>query len=480
MLVPEVEDVVRRKILDLGGCRWCALRFTAPSWERYAALDDTEESGNLCPICLGVLQHVDAHIQEIFAKTAAYAPREHGDDASCEEILAASAPSLNFSIAIPGQLAVRQAAAAAAVVESSQQHTVKDALRAILRCKLGTGSSNDNHGCLGALTICLEFLAGDQSEYSSLPRPPQPMRGERRRGGKRQKRGPATVPAGRVESALDGLSKDELAKLAQKLILLRGDTPVLRAAEVRISCVRESVYIVGRYRKKSRVMPQSAWTVDGSRKGVSSVEEVLAEALKPQFTSIGELKFLASGREDCNVRMLGTGRPFSVEIVNPVNLCASSTIDLEALATRVVEVSNVLEAPVEVLGLRLADKNESSAVDASAGTKRKTYACVVWFERPVSEQDVEKINRIRDLQIVQKTPVRVMHSRSLADRERTVYSLHLDLFNRHYGTLRLTTAAGTYIKEFVHGDFGRTTPSLGDILATRADILQLDVFDIEQ
>uniref|UniRef100_A0A7S2TFV9 tRNA pseudouridine(55) synthase n=1 Tax=Lotharella oceanica TaxID=641309 RepID=A0A7S2TFV9_9EUKA len=41
--------------------------------------------------------------------------------------------------------------------------------------------------------------------------------------------------------------------------------------------------------------------------------------------------------------------------------------------------------------------------------------------------------------------------------------------------LDLTTEAGTYVKEFVHGDRGRTRPYLGDILGCATDILQLDV-----
>lgn len=39
--------------------------------------------------------------------------------------------------------------------------------------------------------------------------------------------------------------------------------------------------------------------------------------------------------------------------------------------------------------------------------------------------------------------------------------------------------AGTYIKEFVHGDLGRTVPSVGSLLGCRADILQLDVTHVE-
>ena len=38
--------------------------------------------------------------------------------------------------------------------------------------------------------------------------------------------------------------------------------------------------------------------------------------------------------------------------------------------------------------------------------------------------------------------------------------------------------AGTYIKEFVHGDFGRTEPSLCSLLDCECDILQLDVRDV--
>ena len=39
----------------------------------------------------------------------------------------------------------------------------------------------------------------------------------------------------------------------------------------------------------------------------------------------------------------------------------------------------------------------------------------------------------------------------------------------------LTTSAGTYVKEFVHGDMGRTEPSISSILNCNCDILQLDV-----
>ncbi len=42
----------------------------------------------------------------------------------------------------------------------------------------------------------------------------------------------------------------------------------------------------------------------------------------------------------------------------------------------------------------------------------------------------------------------------------------------------LLASAGTYIKEFVHGDLGRTVPSVGSLLNSEADILQLDVTNV--
>ncbi len=41
--------------------------------------------------------------------------------------------------------------------------------------------------------------------------------------------------------------------------------------------------------------------------------------------------------------------------------------------------------------------------------------------------------------------------------------------------LHLSTQAGTYVKEFVHGDFQRTRPSLRELLQREVDIVALDV-----
>lgn len=44
--------------------------------------------------------------------------------------------------------------------------------------------------------------------------------------------------------------------------------------------------------------------------------------------------------------------------------------------------------------------------------------------------------------------------------------------------LYILASAGTYIKEFVHGDLERTIPNVGTLLNSEADIIQLDVFKL--
>lgn len=45
--------------------------------------------------------------------------------------------------------------------------------------------------------------------------------------------------------------------------------------------------------------------------------------------------------------------------------------------------------------------------------------------------------------------------------------------------LDVTTEAGTYIKELVHGELGRTSPSIRSIIDQWIDIVALDVMRID-
>lgn len=90
----------------------------------------------------------------------------------------------------------------------------------------------------------------------------------------------------------------------------------------RITFTGPTVWIAGRYNKYSRELSQSPWILDGKRVTDGSVQEIILEVIAPHFkakeadTTATTVTFMSSGREDVDVRCLGRGRPFAVEIMD--------------------------------------------------------------------------------------------------------------------------------------------------------------------
>lgn len=112
-----------------------------------------------------------------------------------------------------------------------------------------------------------------------------------------------------------------------------------------------SVYVAGHYLKLRRMLSHSPWDVNGVRMGVGSVEEKLSVHIVPLFGRGCTSRFYSAGREDIDVRMLGGGRPFSFEIVDPKRLPEAK--ELEDAAEK---IRNEGEGEVEALKLRLVNK----------------------------------------------------------------------------------------------------------------------------
>ena len=111
--------------------------------------------------------------------------------------------------------------------------------------------------------------------------------------------------------------------------------------------------------------------------------------------------------------------------------------------------------------------------------KQKTYGCMVWVSRAVSKEQVAAaLDSVSNLSVAQDTPIRVVHRRAPLVRMKTIISMQSRWVNQHWFELTIVASAGTYIKEFVHGDLGRTEPSVGSLLGCAADIFQLDVLEV--
>ena len=55
--------------------------------------------------------------------------------------------------------------------------------------------------------------------------------------------------------------------------------------------------------------------------------------------------------------------------------------------------------------------------------KEKLYTAVCWVKDAVKPTDLEGLNSVKDLTIKQKTPLRVLHRRSLMTRDKMVKRL---------------------------------------------------------
>uniref|UniRef100_F6PZI5 tRNA pseudouridine synthase Pus10 n=1 Tax=Xenopus tropicalis TaxID=8364 RepID=F6PZI5_XENTR len=243
-------------------------------------------------------------------------------------------------------------------------------------------------------------------------------------------------------------------------------SPETASEVVDIQCNHSPVFVAGRYNKYSRNLPQTPWIIDGERKMESSVEELITEHLVKAFKADSKIAFW---KAECILLYLFLGRPFAIELLNPHKV-QFTVQDIKAL-----QQCNLNKSITADWICVLFTREAVAHMKEGEEEKTKCYCALIWLEKKIQNEDLQQLNGLQELKIAQKTPLRVLHRRPLASRSRTIHTMRTEHVDEHHFRLYLKTQAGTYIKEFVHGDFGRTTPNVGSILKTNADILELDV-----
>lgn len=254
----------------------------------------------------------------------------------------------------------------------------------------------------------------------------------------------------------------------------RQPTPPSEPATISVDFVHDSIWVGGRYNKWERGISQSPWTVAEATEPTLSVEDCFMPPLQQLFGT-KTYAVRAAGREDKDVRMLGSGRPFMVELIHPTTLNASA----EELAALVNEVNLKYAGRVSIRDLTILERNANALFHNEDEERRKAYRALVHTSSAPTAERLTHIASMTDLVVQQRTPIRVAHRRSNLTRVKTVHSMRMRPFHAQWYELELVTSSGMYIKEFVHGDFGRTAPSLASLLGVEhADIAQLDVTDV--
>lgn len=240
------------------------------------------------------------------------------------------------------------------------------------------------------------------------------------------------------------------------------------------------LFIEGRYKKLIRGIPQTKWPCRKCKgKGCircnftgkmyqESVEELISpEVLKESRGT--ESKFHGAGREDIDVLMLGTGRPFVLEIKEPY----LRDLNLKYLEDK---INHSAAGKVEVLNLKFVDKKRRSEIKTSSTDTYKVYHAHVKLEKNISPEDLQLIKSLD--QIEQRTPQRVVHRRADIIRKRRIRNIEIKAHDEKHLELIIECQGGLYIKELISGDENRTNPSISSILKNQAHCVQLDVLDV--
>ncbi|MFX1345471.1 MAG: tRNA pseudouridine(54/55) synthase Pus10 [Promethearchaeota archaeon] len=249
----------------------------------------------------------------------------------------------------------------------------------------------------------------------------------------------------------------------------------------------KSLFIFGRYNKLIRGIPQTHWFCRNcmgkgcnlcnftGKQYLVSIEELIS----PEFikeSKATDSKFHGAGREDIDVKMLGLGRPFILELKAP----KTRKLDLAKIENNVNKNN---KKKVKIRNLRYSNKKEVIRFKTEAKNTKKVYRSLVESTIKISKGEFEeKLSKLKNTfenqQIHQRTPFRVSHRRADKIRGKIIYHIEGKQVKSNLFEFKIETQGGTYIKELINGDNGRTSPSFADIFKTPLTCKELDVIEI--
>ncbi len=391
-----------------------------------------------------------------------------------------------------------------------------------------------------------------------------------------------------LKPSLVGLISGKLRERLSGVSIVNDKPDILALIDVLTLTVTldvRSAYIYGRYKKHERGIPQTRWPCRACKgRGCekcnqtgqqypSSVQDLIGNPLI-EFFEGREHAFHGMGREDIDVRCLGRGRPFVLEIKEPkrwnidydtamkeINERANGSIEITDVRrsnrSEVVRVKDtpaeksytirfviepltqpeldVLTAPLDLTKedvqqrgrgrrkhRRRGDRKDNpkkplervevSILDESELKKLKKAELVeLCTERGCSEKGVKAdlianllatnpepvetlplpdeatilgiIEKLEGVNLAQRTPERVAHRRAdLVRRRKVIETRDASVESDDTGVIAveftLRCESGTYVKETVHGDDGRTQPSIASLIKAKCTVKWLDVGDI--
>ena len=243
----------------------------------------------------------------------------------------------------------------------------------------------------------------------------------------------------------------------------------------------KSLFIEGNYNKYDRTVPQTRWPCS-SCKGLGcnkcnntgqlypdSVQSLVAHQFAIASDSSEDL-FHGMGREDIDAAMLGNGRPFVLELRMP----KKRNLDLVNL---MAAVNSTNKNRIKISNLKMV--NRPRVAELKNTVCDKTYRVDVSISSDLTIESLKKgAQKLNSKVIKQRTPSRVSHRRADLVRPRLVNYVDVLSCNEEMVELEIRAQHGTYIRELVSGDEGRTDPSLSSLVGSPCKVEVLDVLNL--
>ena len=176
------------------------------------------------------------------------------------------------------------------------------------------------------------------------------------------------------------------------------------------------------------------------------------------------------GREDIDAAMLGVGRPFVLELRKP----RKREIDLVNIAEN---INSDNKDRIKITNLRFVPR--ARVAELKNTVCDKTYRVDVSIPASLSIESLKKgSQRLTGAVVEQRTPTRVSHRRADLVRPRSIGYVDVKSFTEGMVELEIRAQHGTYIRELVSGDMGRTDPSMSSLVASACKVEVLDVLNL--
>ncbi len=252
--------------------------------------------------------------------------------------------------------------------------------------------------------------------------------------------------------------------------------------EPKVNIQINPLYVEGKYNKYKRGIPQTKWPCTKckgrgceecnftGKQYPESVEELISEHFL-KLTRGREAKFHGAGREDIDVLMLGSGRPFVLEIKEP----KIRKLDLESLEKQINEIN---EGKTSYHNLHVCERRRKAEIKQSSPDTYKVYEALVRCDEAFDESKLDEFLKLDEIR--QQTPLRVLRRRADKIRVKHVLDLSCEMIDETSFRMRIKTEGGLYIKELISGDDGRSNPNVSEILGVKAICEQLDVIEVSE